>query len=318
MSFADEKAALISTLNQALTQANALTQDVTPPIPPIPPIPPTPPTGLGLGVYSGAANLSGDQQFASETATDIGIIGDYTNGSTFQSIEEYDVSWLPSTYQLELAVNTVPDTMAVKNPSGGYKPASSIIANGAAGQYNSHYATLAKTLVFGNHADSIIDLCREWDGFWEPHYVNSQADAVNLAKYQNQIISTMMAVPGAAFVFPFYVGRGGDSICVAADPNSTHTDSGTMDFYDSAAWSSIVGNLTNLFIYCHSKNRPVRIGECGLRDMGDDPAWVRNFIAWCKANDVISINYFNFNSGGNSVLSSYPKSLAQWKSLLGS
>jgi len=38
---------------------------------------------------------------------------------------------------------------------------------------------------------------------------------------------------------------------------------------------------------------------------------VNDFTAWMKANNVAWASYFNFNSGGNSILADYPNALAR-------
>ncbi|HMK61985.1 MAG TPA: putative Ig domain-containing protein, partial [Acidimicrobiales bacterium] len=46
--------------------------------------------------------------------------------------------------------------------------------------------------------------------------------------------------------------------------------------------------------------------------------FVNNFANWMKANNVEYANYFDFNSGGNSVLTDFPNSLAAYQADFGS
>ncbi len=77
--------------------------------------------------------------------------------------------------------------------------------------------------------------------------------------------------------------------------------------------------LTNLVNFATVVHKPIGIGEFGVIDRsdghggGDDPYWIADFSAWIKANNVAWASYFNFNSGGNSVLSDFPNSLAAFR-----
>jgi len=88
----------------------------------------------------------------------------------------------------------------------------------------------------------------------------------------------------------------------------------------SRDFNPLLGRLTS-FASGHSK--PLGIGEFGVINRsdghggGDDPTFISSFSTWLRANNVAWASYFNCNSGGNSILSDYPNSLAAYQSDLG-
>ncbi len=96
------------------------------------------------------------------------------------------------------------------------------------------------------------------------------------------------------------------------------TEHGSAD--TTAAIAKTLQSLTN---FAGFVGKPIGIGEWGVIDRsdghggGDDPTFVDNFAAWMNSNNVAWASYFNFNSGGNSILADYPNSLAAFKVDLG-
>ena len=131
-----------------------------------------------LGMYVGAANPQGIAGFASATGTHPSIASDYLpGGPTWDAMVDADaVSWLlgpweSSGYQLVLGVPIIPSD-SNGNPLGS-------LAGGAAGDYDSYFATLAQTLVSYNEGNAILRLGWEFNGNWFAWAVTDSQDAEN-------------------------------------------------------------------------------------------------------------------------------------------
>ncbi|MEI9914062.1 MAG: ricin-type beta-trefoil lectin domain protein [Candidatus Saccharibacteria bacterium] len=291
-----------------------------------------------IGDYEGAGNVSGINSFASETKSTIGIAADYQNGSSWSTIESsYPSStWTGTPYQLELGVNMLPNSGAS-------------LAQGATGAYNNYFTTLAQNLVSAGESNAILRIGWEWDQSSFPWYVANTSAATNLAAYWKQIVTAMRAVPGANFNYSWYYGDSGSSITTAAYPGSSYVSSIALDQYDqtwtgncklsykltavptpssqmvSASTSNCVWNNTilpainGLASFASKQNEPIGFGEWGVitrsdgHGLGDDPTYINNFSNWLKSHNVEYASYFDFDSGGNSVLSNYPQSLAAFR-----
>jgi len=295
---------------------------------PAPP-PPARVTSVSLGVYAGAGNRGGIASFASDTGAAMAIAGDYQNGSTWSTIDSsYPAStWSGSGYRLALGVDMLPNSGAS-------------LAAGASGAYNGYFTTLAQNLVSVGAANAILRIGWEWDQSSNPWYVSNATDAANFAAYWRQIVTAMRAVPGADFDYAWYYGDGGSGITAAAYPGSGYVSSVTLDFYDQTwdgscglafdntstpaqsecAWSGTYApELAGFASFAAANGEPMGFGEWGVisrsdgHGLGDDPTFVDNFASWVGSHDVAYADYFDANSGGNSILTDYPGSLAAFR-----
>jgi hypothetical protein len=185
---------------------------------------------------------------------------------------------------------------------------------------------------------------------WEPDSgIYSSEDltsAANYAKLWRDAYSAMMSVSGAQFQWAWYWGGNFDATTNnTAYPGDAYVNYVTFDFYDQSwdgscgiayngsnftatqencLWSRDFNNLLGkLTSFASSHGKQVGIGEFGVINRsdghggGDDPTFINSFSTWLKANNVAWASYFNFNSGGNSILSNYPNSLAAFQADLG-
>jgi hypothetical protein len=303
-------------------------------------------SGLSLGSYNGAGNTSGAQSFASETHTTASIYSDYLDGSSWSSMVGSagsppwvigDIKGKLGSSRLELSVPLV---------TAGFSSHQAALASyaGNPASWDANLTTLAKNLVSSGFSNSIIRL------MWEPDsgiYSNEDlASAANYATLWRDAYTAMMSVSGAQFQWAWYWGGNFDATTNnTAYPGDAYVNYVTFDFYDQSwdgscgiayngsnftatqencLWSrdfnSLLGKLTS-FASSHSKR--VGIGEFGVINRsdghggGDDPTFVNAFSTWLKANNVAWASYFNFNSGGNSILSNYSNSLAAYQADLG-
>ena len=285
-----------------------------------------------VGVYTGYGDVSGAQGFASTTGADVTIAADYQDGSSWAGIDSENPAWewRGSGYQLALGVPML--------------PTGATLADGAAGDYNSYFQTLAENLVNAGAGNAILHIGWEWDQGSCTWCVNDATDAANFAAFWRQIVTTMRSVSGADFNYSWYYGDGGDSLTQEAWPGASYVSSIDNDFYDQSwdtgcglafnntstpaesecAWNNdALPGLNGLAAFDAQYGEPIGFGEWGVisrsdgHGLGDDPTFVNNFAAWIDSHDVEYADYFDFNSGGDSVLTDFPNSLAAFQHDLG-
>jgi hypothetical protein len=298
-------------------------------------------SGLLLGSYNGSAQnggISGGQNFANQTGTAFSIYSDYTDSSNECSGEPFPLPYmhgaLPSGTSFVLSV-----------PLPGFSLGNNgqqLLANDAAspGNFDACMANLGYWLVHDGFANAVIRL------MWEPDagiYSNDDlTSAQNYATVWRDAWTSMMGNAGAHFQWDWYYGGQFDANTNnTAWPGAQYVTHVTFDQYDqswtgncgvpydgsnwSAAQSQCIWNddishvLGGLTSFAAGKGKPLSIGEWGVINRGDghgggdDPTFVNNFAAWMKANNVSWASYFNFNSGGDSILSDFPNSFNAFK-----
>ncbi|HUE08699.1 MAG TPA: glycosyl hydrolase [Acidimicrobiales bacterium] len=303
-------------------------------------------SGLLLGSYDGAGNTSGAQSFASETHTTTSIYSDYLDGSSWSSMVGSAGSppWVIGDIKGKLGSSRL--EISVPLITAGFSSHQAALASyaGNPASWDANFTTLAKNLVSSGFSNAIIRL------MWEPDsgtYNNEDlTSAANYATLWRDAYNSMMSVSGAQFQWAWYWGGNFDATTNnTAYPGDAYVNYVTFDFYDQSwdgscgiayngsnftstqencLWSrdfnGLLGKLTS-FASSHSKQ--VGIGEFGVINRsdghggGDDPTFINNFSTWLKANNVAWASYFNFNSGGNSILSNYSNSLAAYQADLG-
>jgi hypothetical protein len=303
---------------------------------------PTATNALVQGVYVGAADPSGVKSFAGKTGTSPTIASDYlpsNGGWTGMDGSGGSLNWLlgpweGTGYTLSLGVPIIPD-----NSSG---TAVGTLAQGAAGAYNSHFVTLAQTLVAGGAANAYLRLGWEFDGSWTAWAATSPSAEASYASYFQQIVTAMRSVPGEAFRFVWNPDvtaftNSGYSI-QAAYPGNSYVNVIGLDSYDQSwatpqtpanAWSStVLPALTAAQQFASSEDKPLALTEWGViirsdgHGLGDDPYYIDHMISWMKtaSNNVAFESYFDFDASGlNSQITggSFPNSLAAFDTDLG-
>jgi hypothetical protein len=299
-----------------------------------------------LGSYDGAANEAGFLGFASTTSTSADIYSDYLDGTSWTSMAGSPGSppWVIG--QLKGHLGSAHLLLSVPLVHAGYSSDQAALAAYAADPsgWDEDFAILAQNLIADGFGNATIRL------MWEPDSgIYSNGDLTSAADYATlwrDAYTSMMSVSGAKFSWAWYWGGNFDSTTNdTAWPGNQYVTYVTFDQYDQSwdgscglayngsnwtatqsecIWNAdIAKSLQRLTDFAGLMGKPIGIGEWGVIDRsdghggGDDPTFVDNFAAWMNSNNVAWASYFNFNSGGNSVLADYPNSLAAFKVDLG-
>jgi hypothetical protein len=291
-----------------------------------------------LGAYTGAANPQGIADFAASTGTTPSYASDYLPWQSGWSAmsDASSLSWLlgpwsSTKYTLVLGVPMIP------NDASGV--AQGTLAQGAAGAYDSYFATLAATLVAGGEPNAVLRIGWEFNGNWYPWSVTDASDAANYVTYFDRIVTAMRSVPGQAFKFawnPNNLGSfGGAYTPDQTYPGDAYVDYVGTDVFDECwcspqdpqnAWASQLPGTWGLdwlagFAGAHGK--PIAIPEWGVairsdgHGLADDPYFVSQFGSWIAQNNVAFTSYFDFDApdGTHDLFDgNFPNSLAAFQS----
>jgi hypothetical protein len=296
---------------------------------------------IPFGVYVGSGDPSGVRSFAASTGSHPVYAADYlprnegwagvSNGSTVSWITG---QWRGSGYTLVLGVPIIPT-------DGGGSPQGTLAA-GAAGQYNSYFATLANSLVSGGAPNAVLRLGWEFNGNWYPWSVTNTTDAANFAAYFRNIVNAMRSVPGQAFKFVWNPNAGGSFGGAytpdQAYPGSAYVDYVGIDIYDQGwsspptpqnAWANQLSQswgLNWLAAFSAAQGRPIVLPEWGVditgdgHGMGDDPYFMNQVGSWIVQNNVAWTAYFNFDApdGAHDLLDGqFNATLAAFRTMFG-
>jgi hypothetical protein len=305
-----------------------------------PSIPSDPP--FALGCYAGNFNPAGVESFASDTGANVTMAevylpyGAYT-GAYYGS--EYGWGYLTTEASLASWLSNwegTSDQMVIGIPMvavDGLGNPENTLAEGAAGDENSNFVSIAENLVSLGFGNAILRPGWEFDGTWFPWTVQSNADATNFATYWQQIVTAMRSVPGANFKF-LWSPSGGQSLSWNinnAYPGNSYVDYVSEDIYDwswdssifppsgnpndtaTAAQSNAVFNelltepegLNWLASFAQEHNEPIVIPEWAVtirsdgHGLGDDPTFINNMYNWFVVNHVAWVIYFTDNAADN-------------------
>jgi Glycosyl hydrolase family 26 len=269
--------------------------------------------GDTLGVYPGAGNITRLGSFQDTLGRKVSFGHDYLNKSTWTSM--LDVGWMANRWKaagfanrMVFTVPMVPDTVG----------SSTALASGAAGDFNSHFKTLAERLVAHGFGSSVLRIGPEFNGNWFNWTIKVPNGAANFAAYWRKIVKTVRAVPGAHFKFDWaanagssYVGPGQQLEAADAWPGADYVDYVGLDVYDQswapggadpvARWNEIVNQHNGMAwqaAFAASKDKPLTYPEWGLVDRadghggGDNPYFIQQMHDWIAAHDVAYSLYF--------------------------
>jgi hypothetical protein len=281
-------------------------------------LPGTVPTSssVPLGVYGGPGGVATVRDLADATGTTVSTALDYFDDSSWQMVSDPIwalTQWSRSGDHMIWGVPMLPVSGAT-------------LAQGATGQYDDQFVSLARTLVISGQGSSTLMLGFDPDQQTNPWSVSTAADAVYYVAYWQHIVTAMRQVPGAAFSFEWNVAGTGPIPPAALYPGDAFvdavatgvTDSVTVPVATSARWAAIAGAPSGpqwFATFAAAHHKPLSIVSLILVPAttpgggGDDPLFVQQLLAWAAQQRVATVVVWDF---GPSALTGggFPASLA--------
>lgn len=273
-------------------------------------------TSVPLGAYGGPGGVSAVRSFATSTGTTVSYALDYFDDSTWEMVSNPIwalTQWSRSGDRMIWGVPMLPASGAS-------------LAQGAAGQYDGMFVSLARTLVTSGQGSSTLMLGFDPDQQSNPWSVTTAADAAAYVTYWQRIVTAMRQVPGAAFSFEWNVAGTGPIPPSALYPGDAFVDAVATGVTDlvvapvatSARWAAISGAPTGpqwFATFAAAHHKPLSIISLILVPAttpgggGDDPLFVQQFNAWAEQQKVATVVVWDF---GPSALvgGGFPASLA--------
>jgi hypothetical protein len=153
------------------------------------------------------------------------------------------------------------------------------LQQGANGQYNHHFRTLAERLVVRGGGNTTLVLGWEMTGFDFGH--RAEPNPAAWREYWRQIVGTMRAVSGANFIFCFAPNRGPDLMrWQDCWPGDSWVDEFGLSCYDQPNGASLSSYLTEpnglntASAFANSKGLKMSFPEWGLFRNGDRAAYI--------------------------------------------
>jgi len=204
------------------------------------------------------------------------------------------------------------------------------LAAGATGAYDQYFVTLAKGLVSGGQANSIIRMGWEFNEGWAPWAASGQA--TNFVTYWRHIVNSMRSVPGANFKFEWnpVIGAQSAGNLAAYYPGKDYVDLIGLDVYD-ISWGSYPGaaklfstmltepyGLNWLASFASQQGKPMTLPEWGLgwgdsddgapvsdpgteTSGGDDPTFINDMASWIATHHVFEATLWDVNQSAIST-----------------
>ncbi len=306
-----------------------------------------------LGVYLGYQSPAGVSSFGRAVGERPRFAMDFLNGDSWSALVKtapsYMAAWKKSGLRMIWGVPILPDVT-----SGGSAAVASdstdTLQRGADGAYNSYFRKVAKDMVAGGEAKSIIRLGWEFNGDWFSWSAGGQSAA--FVAYWRQIVDTMRSVTGQKFTFEWNptagVTKAGN--LVNDYPGNSYVDYIGLDVYDQQ-WGyygaqgcegvtcqqdefhkilTEPDGLNWLAKFAAHEGKPIVLPEWGLgvfnpTDLngtyqdeelggGDDPTFIDDMAAWIDAHHVFEASYWDFEP---ETLSVTPLSAAALRSDFG-
>lgn len=248
-------------------------------------------TAPTLGLYTGAGGASTAEELATTLNAPYAL--DYFPDDSWQDLTDpsWTLSqWAGTSFTMMWGVPMLPATGAS-------------LADGAAGDYDSLFSSLAQTLVADGQASSILLIGYDPGSSSNPWWVSTPAEALQYVAYWQQIVTAMRAVPGAQFRFEWDVAGGPSSISPASlYPGDQYVDIIATDAFDipgpgtpaGQRWDdmAVIQYGPDWFAgFAAQHDKPFMIAKWGLVPTsdgggGDDPTFVEQFLAWAQSKHV--------------------------------
>lgn len=161
----------------------------------------------------------------------------------------------------------------------------SLLRSGARGDFDKHYAALARNLVDLGVPDTVIVLGWEMNGTTYTHRCGP--DPTAWKTYWRGIVAAMRSVPGQKFRFDFAPNRGRDAVpWTHCYPGDDVVDIVGMDSYDQPPGTSFDDQvrapygLQHQVDFAAAHNKAISYPEWGLFRNGDNAEYTRRMLDW--------------------------------------
>jgi hypothetical protein len=287
----------------------------------------------GLGVYRGAATPAQVSAFGTWLGQAPTYAVDYFASDSWTTIESpgwWLDGWAGSPYEVVYSVPLIPQT-------GGS------LQQGASGAYDSHFVTLAQTLVSHGDGNAVLRLGWEFNGSW--YRWAAASDPAAFVAYWRHIVKSMRSVaPNLRFEWSPTLGAAqmASTGVEAAYPGDAYVDFVGMDVYDQA-WGpngSIVSDpatrwnmyltqqngLNWLASFAGTHGKPITFPEWGLavrsdgHGGGDNSYFIQHMYDWMTSHNVAYQMYFEFDASDGYhrlMTGQFPLGAAAYRQLFG-
>lgn len=250
---------------------------------------------LGAFLGSGSEGVAAVDGFGSWLGAGVTVGRTFLPGASWEDLQGPDgildpwTGWRAARPGRLLVLN-VP-MVAPNEPPVGDAQAAHLLADGAAGRYDTPFHTLAHRLVQRQAGDTVIVLGWEMNG--TTYSGRCAADPEAWKQYWRRIVAVMRAVPGQRFRFDFAPARGEQAIgWTRCYPGDDVVDIVGMDAYDQHPGHTFRDFVTQPYglqkqaDFAAAHGKPMSYPEWGLYDFGDNPAYVCAMHSWITTHDV--------------------------------
>ncbi|MFF8472698.1 glycosyl hydrolase [Streptomyces sp. NPDC015414] len=196
-----------------------------------------------------------------------------------------------------------------------------LLRQGAAGEFDQHFRTLAERLVESKVPDTVLVLGWEMNGITYTHRCGP--DPAAWKTYWKRIVRTMRSVPGQRFRFDFTPSRGRDAVpWTECYPGDDTVDIIGMDAYDQPAGLSFDEQVKEPYglrqhvDFAKAHHKPVSYPEWGLFRNGDDTAYMRGMLAWIEEHKPLYNTLTDYCPHGVWQCAQNPRSSQVYRSFL--
>jgi hypothetical protein len=289
----------------------------------------TPASVNTLGVYVGYQSPGRLGSFGRAIGQRPSFAMDFLDGDSWSALlrtaPSYMAAWKGSGFTMIWGVPILP----YSSSSGASSTSEDSLQQGATGAYNTYFLKLARDMVAGGRANSIVRLGWEFNAGWFPWAADGQATM--FIDYWRQIVDTMRSVAGQNFTFEWNPNAGGTDDLGDYYPGNAYVDLIGLDLYDQA-WGNYGSPDCNgaacqqeefrtlltepnglhwLATFAAAHGKPVALPEWGLAASsptnlngthvdeelggGDDPTFIKAMAEWINRNNVYEATFWQFN-----------------------
>lgn len=288
-------------------------------------------TTIPTGSYQGGINPRGQNDFAKKylqkPTSDVAL--EFVPGDSWTAIE--GPSWMTDPWKNSEYKRKMVFGVPMLPPD-----ASTSLAQGATGAYNSHYQKLAQNLVNAGMDNAVLRIGWEFNGNWF-RWSAANGQASNFVNYWKQIVTTMRSVPGANFKYDWNPTNGTASLAYPeqAYPGDAYVDYIGIDAYNGswipnyqdpvARWNDIMYAPRGLDFwvkFAEGHNKPISFPEWGTGNRedghggGDDAAFIKNMYDVMSSTNTAYNVYWDYPAlDYNAALKNNPKAAAEFTRL---